>query len=272
MTRHLLTVLVAVGLAGAVAAELPRVAWSPGAPYPVPVWVAMEEALDDDRVREEWFSDHALQQLDLLIESARRLRARRQEAPPLCTEEPPAEPPAAAECDVNYLSVVDYAVLNPTLEDVVDHSEVVLVGRFRDGRPGFYRGLPSTLWRVEVDRVVKWSDEHPQPDEVYVVYGPGRAEIDGFQICKNFHPDPAPLVEGQPVFVASWCEVGTSEALLLEDGTLLLSPMKEEIAVGQPDGSAHWGRQVVRWEEVLEALPERDGGSSVVSTGEEAPR
>jgi hypothetical protein len=98
----------------------------------------------------------------------------------------------------------EYYVLNPTLADLVAHSEVAFSGTVRGGRPGFYRGDPRQLYRVEVDHVWIDTGNLQSGDTVYVAFEEAQIRVGDDWLCVRGPRYPVRPMPGKRILVFSW--------------------------------------------------------------------
>lgn len=97
----------------------------------------------------------------------------------------------------------EYYVLHPTLEDLVEHSEVAFTGRIRGGRPGFYRGQPRHLFRVEVEEVWLGNAYLQSGDSAYVAFEEAQIRVGEDWLCVRGPRYPVRPHSGKRILVFS---------------------------------------------------------------------
>jgi hypothetical protein len=97
----------------------------------------------------------------------------------------------------------EYYVDHPGLADLVMHSEVAFSGTVRGGRPGFYRGQPRHLYRVEVDDVWIDSGDLQPGDTVFVAFEEAQFQVGDDWLCVRGPRYPEQPMPGKRILVFS---------------------------------------------------------------------
>jgi hypothetical protein len=157
-----------------------------------PVWVSAEQAIDErGGVATELFAplERTLLQQQLSGERSRRRAG---------LLGSPGDP-----CRGATGMFAEYYVDHPGLGDLVTYSEVAFSGTVRGSRPGFYRGQPRHLYRVEVDEV--WLDVgnlHPGTT-VFVAFEEAQIRVGDDWLCVRGPRYPARPMPGKRILVFS---------------------------------------------------------------------
>ena len=183
VARRLLVTLVVMAVLTVLAAEpsgrqlVPSV-WSPE----LPSWVPVGHFLDADGTA-QW---------DLLGEQeASRLRSQLERVSDAARRAGP-ERDASQECLLSFLPVFPDRVdprPTSTLDDLVEGSSSILLGRVVDRAAGLYRSLLGSLLEIEVERVYRG---RLATARFYVFVEDAEILVDGVRICKSgLRPQPA---------------------------------------------------------------------------------
>lgn len=197
-SRHL-AMLAALGCVSAVVAQPTN---PPGPPDRIesnrgdraaPVWVAAERAIRDGReLKSELFHPREWAQLQQELTGQRSWRRSGVIGSP--------DDPCRGARGI----FAEYYVQHPTLEDLVAHSEVAFSGTVRGGRPGFYRGLPTTLYRVKVDEVWLDTGSLRSGDTVFVAFEEAQIRVGDDWLCMRGPRYPVQPQPGKRILVFSW--------------------------------------------------------------------
>ena len=111
-----------------------------------PIWVSAERAVrDGQELNLELFTPFDRSQLE------RRIEVYRQE------HQAGRVGSSTDPCLGTRSIFADYHVPEPTIEDLVHYSVIVLSGTVQGGKEGIHRGQPGRLYRVQVEQV--WKDQ-----------------------------------------------------------------------------------------------------------------
>jgi hypothetical protein len=70
------------------------------------------------------------------------------------------------------------------IDQLLEKSVAAFTGTVLNEASGFYRGVPKTLYGIEVDRYLKLPSEmNPPGDRLWVPYGQVEMEVDGLKLC-----------------------------------------------------------------------------------------
>lgn len=158
----------------------------------VPVWVSAERAIEErGGLAPELFDPREWAQLQQQLEDERSHRR-------AGLLGGPGDP-----CKGARGIYAEYSVDHPGLADLVAHSEVAFSGTVQGGRPGFYRGQPRTLYRVEVDEV--WLDTATlrSGETAFVVFEEAEIRAGDDWLCSRGHRYPVRPQPGQRILVFS---------------------------------------------------------------------
>lgn len=223
-----------------VSGEVPATIQGGADPTAAPWWVAEQLAVAEGGLVAQWFDEEERLQLESLIATQRKSAAST------------AGSDAAAQrptCDIDELIFADYYQSQPSNEQLLRQSKVLVRGVVTDRRTGFYRGSPSNIFEIAVERYIVWPEDIGRPATLFARYGRAQVKVEGLSLCYSISgADDTPEV-GDSVIVGTSDRIGGAAAPKV-DGTYLISPLPQEVIIRRSGSTtAHWAGRSVDWEE-----------------------
>lgn len=182
-----------------------------------PVWISVDRAIETgERLSTELFQPRERAQLQRELAGQRSHRRAGLVGGP---EDP---------CRGARGMFAEYYVDNPALGDLVDHSEVAFSGTVQGGGPGFYRGQPRHLYRVEVDDVFLDNGSLSPGDIAFVAFEEAQIRVGKDWLCVRGPRYPARPMPGKRILVFSHCAPWGEQPVF--------SPMDVELFFETKDG------------------------------------